>query len=186
MSMEASEGALAGRVARPRTHSALVMASALRIHPTAIVSRRAVLGARVAVGPYATVGPGVTLGDDCEGMGHATVQGAVTAGAGCRFFPFSAVGLHPQDKKHVRNLDRAMHAGASAARLSQVVLGARVDVREHATVHGGTVADEAASEAAVTVIGDDVLLMASSHVGHDSSVGAHAVLANGVLLAVSS
>ncbi len=51
--------------------------------------------------------------------------------------------------------------------------GADVEIREHATVHGGT-----AGGLGKTTIGDRSLLMAYSHVAHDCQVGSRIVIDN--------
>ncbi|MGB3965271.1 MAG: acyl-ACP--UDP-N-acetylglucosamine O-acyltransferase, partial [Planctomycetota bacterium] len=58
-----------------------------------------------------------------------------------------------------------------------VRIGARTVVREGVTVNRPTQADGR------TVIGDDCVLMANCHVGHDSVVGNGVTLANNVMLA---
>src|SRR5205823_7225294 len=47
---------------------------------------------------------------------------------------------------------------------------------EHVTIHGGTTASW------VTRVGSHNYLMAGSHIGHDSQVGNHCILANGALV----
>ena len=44
------------------------------IHPTAIVSPRAVIGSNVEIGPYAIIGESVTIGDGTVIGAHTTVD----------------------------------------------------------------------------------------------------------------
>ena len=43
------------------------------IHPTAIVSSKAILGENVSIGPYAVIGDGVEIRSGCLIHGHAQV-----------------------------------------------------------------------------------------------------------------
>jgi UDP-N-acetylglucosamine acyltransferase len=56
-------------------------------------------------------------------------------------------------------------------------LGARTQVREHVTIHRGTV-----TGTGLTRVGEDCLLMAGVHVAHDCAVGNGVVIANNVLM----
>jgi UDP-N-acetylglucosamine acyltransferase len=136
---------------------------ALRLHPTAIVDRRAELAAHVEVGPYAIVEAGVILGEGCVLHAHAIVRGPTTLGPRNVVHPFAVIGGEPQAKRH----------GGGPARLE---CGAGNVLREHVTVHGGT-------EGRTTRLGDGNLLMVGAHVAHDVVMGSGCVLANGVQLA---
>ncbi len=130
------------------------------IHSTAIVSPEAELDDEVTVGPYALVGPEVRLGRGTSVGAHAQVQGPTTMGQGNRIFPFAVVGFDPQDLKY----------GGERTRLT---VGNRNVFREFCTVHRGT-----AGGHAETLIGDENLFMAYSHVAHDCRIGSGSVLAN--------
>ncbi len=56
-------------------------------------------------------------------------------------------------------------------------MGARTQVREHCTIHRGTV-----TGSGVTRVGADCLLMAVVHVAHDCAVGDGVVIANNVVM----
>jgi len=134
-----------------------------RIHPTAIVDRRAELADDVVVGPFAVVDPGVVLGPGCVLHPHAVVRGPAAMGPRNVVHPFAVVGGEAQAKRN----------GHGPARIE--VGGGNV-FREHVTVHGGT-------EGRATRIGADNLFMVGAHVAHDVVVGSHCVLANGAQLA---
>lgn len=129
-------------------------------HPTAIVHDGAKLGADVEIGPYSIVGAHVTLGDGVRLQSHVIIEGETEIGEGCVVHPFANLGGPPQHTAHKGELTR-------------LVIGARNMIREHVTMHTGTV-----SGRGVTVIGSDGLFMAGSHVAHDCIVGNHVVLAN--------
>lgn len=139
-------------------------ASGPRVHPTAVVARSAQLGAGVRVGPGATIGPHVRIGDATWIGAHAVVTGHTTIGSRGRLFPFSAVGMPPQDLKY-------------RDEPSRLEIGNDTTVREHVSVHTGT-----AAGGMVTRIGNGCLLMVSAHVGHDSLLGNNIVVAAGAAI----
>jgi UDP-N-acetylglucosamine acyltransferase len=135
------------------------------IHPTAVVAAGARIGAGVVIGPHAVVGEDVTLADGVILDAGAVVTGVTTIGPGTRLHPGAVVGGPPQDLSY-------------KGEPTEVVIGARTILREHATVNCGT-----ARGRGRTVVGDDCLFMVGAHVGHDCIVGNGVILSNNVLLA---
>lgn len=138
-------------------------AATARIHPTAVVDPRAVLGRDVEIGPHCVVDAGATIGDGCRLDACVRVFGCVTIGPGTSIRTASVIGGEPQDVKY-------------RGEPSRVVIGARCRIHEHVTIHRGT------GEGTATVIGDDVMLMATSHIGHNCRVASHVTLVNGSML----
>ena len=137
----------------------------MRIHPSAVVATGAVVPASCAVGPYCTIGPEVVLGADCKLISHVVLDGRTRIGARNTFHPFCAVGVAPQDLKY-------------GGEPTELEIGDGNTIRENVTVSRGTVGG-----GGVTRIGSDCLLMAGAHIGHDSQVGSHCILANCATLA---
>ncbi len=135
------------------------------IHPTAIVEKGATLGSNVSIGPYSIVGSHVTLEDDVSVEGHVILAGKTTIGARTKISAFAAVGGAPQDLSY-------------KGELTTVSVGADCVIREHVTVHCGTVRGRGA-----TVIGSNCFFMIGSHVAHDCVVGNNVILTNQVSLA---
>lgn len=135
------------------------------IDPRAAVSPRARLGQNVRVEAFAVIGDGVELGDGCVVRSHAAIYGPSRLGRENVFYPFSAVGGDPQDLTY-----RGEHTRLEA--------GDANEFREFVTVNRGTV-----KGGGVTRLGSHCLLMAYSHVGHDSSIGDRVILVNGATLA---
>lgn len=135
-----------------------------RIHPTAIIEDGAVLGAEVEVGAYAYVGPQVTLGDGCRIHHHATVEGLSFFGPQCEVFPYAAIGTKTHDLKYA--------GGTPGLRV-----GARNVFREYVTVHAAT------KDGEFTILGDDNVILAYSHIAHDCIVGSHLVMSSQAALA---
>ncbi len=135
------------------------------IHPTAIVEAGAVVPESCTVGPYCTVGKDVVLGEECLLVSHVVLDGHTTLGRGVRVFSFACVGIAPQDLKYKDEPTR-------------VTVGERTDIREYVTISRGT-----AGGGGLTSVGADCLIMAYTHIGHDSSIGNGCILANAATLA---
>jgi UDP-N-acetylglucosamine acyltransferase len=134
------------------------------IDPLARVAAGAALEPGVRVGPFCVVGPAVHLGRGTLLESNVVVDGDTRIGEHNHFFPFSSIGLVPQDLKF-------------RGEATRVEIGDHNTFREGVTVHRGT-----AGGGGVTRIGSANLLMAQVHVAHDCSVGSHAILANGSAL----
>lgn len=137
----------------------------MSIHPTAIIAPGAVVPASCSVGPYSTIGRDVVLGEDCELVSHVVLDGHLTTGARNRFFSFACVGVAPQDLKY-----KGEPTGA--------ILGDDNVIRECVTISRGT-----AGGGGTTRIGSGCLIMAYTHIGHDSIIGDGCILANSATLA---
>jgi UDP-N-acetylglucosamine acyltransferase len=135
------------------------------IHDQAIVDPGAKLAEDVRVGPWSFIGPGVEIGPGCIIEPHVIIKGPAHIGAGNHIYQFSSIGEATPDRKYRHEPTR-------------LVIGDNNIIREGVTIHRGTVQDR--SE---TTIGDDNLLMAAVHVGHDCVIGNHTVLVNNVALA---
>ena len=135
------------------------------IHPTALVSPAAVLAGGVEVGPYAIIEDDVRLGANCRILAHAQILTGVVMGPGNIVDRGAVIGGDPQSL----TFDRSIRSG--------VRIGAGNTFREHVTIHRSTTAG------GETMLGDDNFLMAGCHIGHDSVLGSHNVVANAVLVA---
>ncbi len=134
------------------------------IHPSALVAPGAVIGEGVKIGPFCTVGPQAVLEDCVELVSHVVVDGRTRIGAAAKLYPFCTVGLAPQDLKY-KGED------------TETVIGPRTQIREHASIHRGTV-----TGTSVTRIGADCLLMACVHVAHDCHIGDGVIISNNVVM----
>src|SRR6266851_5659664 len=134
------------------------------IHPTAIVDRHAEIDSTCEVGPFCVIGEGVHIGPMTKLMAHVYVEGPTRIGEDNVFFPYSTVGVAPQDLKY-------------HGERSETVIGHRNRIREFVTIHRGT-----EGGGMLTSIGDDNLLMAYVHIAHDVQVGNGAVLGHGATL----
>lgn len=135
------------------------------IHPQAIVDPKAQLAADVSVGPWTYIGPDVVIDSGTRIESHVVIKGPTRIGKNNRIFQFSSVGEDTPDLKYKGEPTR-------------LVIGDNNTIRECVTIHRGTVQDR--SE---TTIGNNNLLMAYVHVGHDSVIGNHCILVNNTALA---
>ncbi len=135
------------------------------LHPTAVIHPGAKLGADVRVGPYCIIGEEVAIGDGCDLMAHIYMDGPLRVGSGNKFFPYSSIGVVPQDLK--------FHGERS-----ETVIGDENTFREFVTVHRGT-----QGGGGLTRIGCRNLIMAYTHIAHDCRIEDNTILANGTTLA---
>lgn len=138
--------------------------SATLIHPTAIVHPLAQVDPTVRIDPYAIIGAEVKIGANTTVGSHVVIDGCTEIGKDNQIFPGAAIGLEPQDLKY---------QGAN----SLVKIGDRNKIREYVTINKATAAGEA------TIIGNDNLLMAYSHVAHNCLIQDRVIIANGVAMA---
>lgn len=134
------------------------------IHPTAIIHPQAQVDASVAVGPYAVIDASVVVSPHCVIGPHVLLTGHTTIGAHNVFHAGCVIGDAPQDLKYQGEPTRLR-------------IGDHNVFREHVTVNRASKPEED------TVIGSHNYLMINSHVGHNSRLGDHVILANGGLIA---
>jgi UDP-N-acetylglucosamine acyltransferase len=137
----------------------------MAIHPTAVVDEKATIPASCKVGPYCVIGPNVELGENCELISHVAIYGPTKIGSNNRIFPFTALGIEPQDTSYKGDPTR-------------LEIGDNNVIRESVTINRGTV-----KGGGITRVGSHILIMAYSHIGHDCQVGDHAMLVNAATLA---
>ncbi|MBV8818461.1 MAG: acyl-ACP--UDP-N-acetylglucosamine O-acyltransferase [Acidobacteriaceae bacterium] len=135
------------------------------IHATAIVDPRAVIEASADIGPYCIIGADVEIGARSVLKANVYLEGPTRIGEDNLFYPYSSIGVAPQDLKY---------AGEPA----ETRIGSRNKIREFVTVQRGT-----RGGGMLTQIEDDNLLMAYVHVAHDVRIGSHVILGNAVTFA---
>ena len=135
------------------------------IHETAVVNPDAEIADDVYIGPFSRVGERVRIGPGCRLDSHVVIEGPSRIGANNRFFPFTTIGLGPQDLKY-------------AGEPTTLVIGTDNVFREFVNVHRGT-----AGGGGETRIGDRNLFMVNAHVAHDCILGSDIILANAATLA---
>jgi UDP-N-acetylglucosamine acyltransferase len=134
------------------------------IHSTAVVSNLAQLADDVVVEPHAVIDAHAVIGEGCHISSSVRIHTGVHLGKGVRIFHGAAIGGEPQDLKF-------------GGEETEVFIGDKTVIREFVTVSRGTAATKK------TVIGQNCLLMAYTHVAHDCVVGNNVIMANSVHLA---
>jgi len=135
-----------------------------QIDSRALVNPSAQLGKDVKIGPYAVIGDNVKIGAACVIDSFAQVLGYTEIGKNCHIFPYAVVGNIPQDLKYKNER-------------SFLIIGDNNRIREFVTINPGTDKDTK------TIIGNNNLIMAYSHVAHDCRVGDGNIFANSATLA---
>jgi UDP-N-acetylglucosamine acyltransferase len=136
----------------------------MTIHPTSLIAKGAEIGDGVTIGPFCTVGPRVKLHGGTRLISHVVIDGVTEIGGECVIHPFASLGGAPQHVAYRREE-------------TQLIIGARNTIREHVTMHTGTMMDHG-----VTRVGSDGLFMIGAHVAHDCVVGDHVIFANNATL----
>ena len=134
------------------------------IHNSSVIDKKAKIGKNVKIGPFCYIGPEVQISDCVELISNIHIEGNTKIGKGTKIFPFASIGTVPQDLKY---------KGES----NSLEIGENNVIREYVTINPGT--DGGGRK---TVIGNKCLLMISSHVAHDCSIGNNVVIANNVPL----
>ena len=132
----------------------------MAIHPTAIVDPTAKIEQSAEIGPYSIIGGDVEIGARTQIKAHVVMEGPLRIGQDNVFYPYSTIGVPPQDLKY-------------KGERSSTIIGDRNKIREFVTIHRGT-----EGGGMRTSLGDDNLVMAYVHVAHDVHIGNHTVLAN--------
>ena len=135
-----------------------------KIHSTAIMDRDAKLSDGVTIGPYCIVGKGVKIGKNTSLISNVVIEDT-EVGRDCQIYPFSSIGLPPQDIKY-------------KGEKTMVKIGDNNIIREYVTIHRASVGGDG-----VTAIGDNNFLMAYVHIAHDCKLGNSITMANVATLA---
>ncbi len=137
----------------------------MSFHPTAIIDAGAKVPQSCTIGPFCTIGAGVELGEACELISHVVIEGPTKIGARTKIWPFTSIGCAPQDYTYKGEPTR-------------LEMGDDNQIREYVTISRGT-----NKGGGVTRIGNNCLIMAYSHIGHDCQVGNNVLMANAATLA---
>ena len=137
----------------------------MSIHASAIIHPSAQLAEGVEIGPYAIIEEHAIIGKGTSIGAHAVIGKWTELGENNQIYHLASVGAAPQDLKY-------------KGEECWTRLGNGNVIREFATIHRGTVTGHAE-----TVMGNNNLMMAYSHVAHDCVVGNGNVFANSATLA---
>jgi UDP-N-acetylglucosamine acyltransferase len=135
------------------------------IHPSAIVAPGAVIADSATIGPFCTIGPDVEIGSETNLISHVVVDGHTRIGERNAIYPFTSIGIPPQDLKY-------------NGEPTHCEIGSDNTIRECVTISRGT-----PTGTGITRVGSHNLLMCYVHIGHDCHVGSEIIMANNATLA---
>jgi UDP-N-acetylglucosamine acyltransferase len=125
----------------------------------AFIHPKAIIGKDVVIEPFAYIAENVIIGDETWIGPNSTILWGARIGKKCKIFPSAVISGIPQDLKF-----RGEETTAE--------LGDNTTVREGVTVNRGTAA------VGKTVVGNNCLLMAYAHIGHDCIIGNNCIIGN--------
>lgn len=141
------------------------MSAGVEVHSTSFVDPRARVAPGVSIGPFCFVGKDAVLEAGVSLESHVRVDGRTTLRRGARIHAGAILGGPPQDVKY------------KPGTVSYLEIGEDTVIRECVTANVGTTPES------TTRIGARCLLMAYSHLGHNTVVGDEVVIANSAQLA---
>ena len=134
------------------------------INKTALIDSKAQISSNVKIGPYTVIGPNVVIEKNTIVHSHVNISGNTKIGSGNKIYPFASLGNDPQDLKYNNEP-------------TKLIIGNNNTIREYVTINPGTI-----NGGGVTKVGNNCLLMISSHIAHDCLVGNNVIIANNVPL----
>ncbi len=132
--------------------------------PAPYIDSNAKVGKGAVIEPFTTIYDDVEIGENTWIGPNVTIFPGTRVGNNCKIFPGAVIGAEPQDLKF-------------SGEYTTVEIGDGTSIRECVTIHKAT------EDKLVTKIGKNCLLMAYSHIAHDTWIGDHCVLANQVTIA---
>jgi UDP-N-acetylglucosamine acyltransferase len=129
------------------------------IHPTALVAADAQIGQGVKIGPYCVIQEEVSVGDGTRIDANVVLEQRTSIGKNCIIMAGAVLGGPPQDYK--------FHGERTYLNIGDGNI-----IREYVTIH------RASGEGEATVIGDENMLMAYCHIGHNCRIGSGITMAN--------
>ncbi|MCI5783165.1 MAG: acyl-ACP--UDP-N-acetylglucosamine O-acyltransferase [Bacteroidales bacterium] len=128
------------------------------IHPAAKIHPS------VIIDPFVTIDKNVEIGEGTWIGSNVTIMEGARIGKNCRIFPGAVISAIPQDLKF---------QGEDTV----AIIGDNTTLRECVTVNRGT------ASKGKTVVGNNCLIMAYSHVAHDTVIGNNVIISNATQIA---
>jgi len=135
------------------------------IHPTAIIHQKAEIDEGVSIGPFSIIGEGACIKKGTKLISNIIIEGNTEIGENCIIYPFTSIGLPPQDTKY-------------KGEKTGIKIGDDNIIREYITIHRASVGGDG-----MTTIGNNNFLMAYVHIAHDCKIGNSVTMANVATLA---
>ena len=132
--------------------------------PLAYIHPGAKIAASVVIDPFVTIENNVEIGEGTRICSNVTIMEGARIGKNCTIFPGAVISGIPQDLKFQGEETFA-------------IIGDNTTIRESVTITRGT------ASKGKTIVGNNSLIMAYSHVGHDSIVGNNVIMSNATQIA---
>lgn len=132
--------------------------------PLAYVHPAAKIASNVVIDPFVTIDQNVEIGEGTRIGSNVTILEGARIGKNCTIFPGAVIAAVPQDLKFKGEDTLA-------------IIGDNTTIRECVTINRGTVSK------GKTVIGNNCLIMAYTHVAHDCVIGDNVILVNATQVA---
>jgi UDP-N-acetylglucosamine acyltransferase len=130
------------------------------MHSTlAVIHPQAIIGTNVTIEPFAVIEKDVIIGDNCHIYSHSVILDGARIGCNCQIFPGAVIAGIPQDLKFIGEKTTAE-------------IGHDTTIRECVTINRGT------ASKGKTLVGNNCLIMAYSHIAHDCVVRDHVIISN--------
>lgn len=127
--------------------------------PLAYVHPAAKIAPNVVIDPFVTIDRNVEIGEGTRIGSNVTIMEGARIGKNCTIFPGAVISGVPQDLKF-------------QGEETVAIIGDNTTIRECVTINRGT------ASKGKTVVGSNCLIMAYSHVAHDSIVGDNVIISN--------
>ena len=127
--------------------------------PLAYITPAAKIAPSVVIDPFVTIEKNVVIGEGTRIASNVTIMEGSRIGKNCTIFPGAVIGAIPQDLKFKGEDTLA-------------IIGDNTTIRECVTINRGTAAK------GKTVVGNNCLIMAYSHIAHDCLLGDNIIIAN--------
>lgn len=134
------------------------------IQPLAYIHPEAKIAQNVVIEPFSVISKNVEIGEGTWIGSNVTIMEGARIGKNCRIFPGAVISAIPQDLKY-KGEETTVHIGDNTT------------IRECVTINRGT------SDRHKTVVGNNCLIMAYSHIAHDCIVGNDCIFSNNTTLA---
>ncbi len=136
----------------------------MTIHASAIIDPEAELAPDVIVGPFTVIEANVKIAQGTSVASHVRISGPCTIGENNQIDSFVALGGAPQDLGY-------------KGEPTELIIGNNNQIREYVSIHRGT-----PKGGGKTVIGNNTLIMAYAHLGHDCLISDNVIIVNAAML----
>ena len=130
----------------------------MTIHASAIIDPEAELAPDVIVGPFTVIEANVKIAQGTSVASHVRISGPCTIGENNQIDSFVALGGAPQDLGY-------------KGEPTELIIGNNNQIREYVSIHRGT-----PKGGGKTVIGNNTLIMAYAHLGHDCLISDNVII----------